>query len=106
MIGKLKQHYEKVICACCFLLLFTNVGLASTSFSVYQPYLVELPGVGHSGGSIVISIRTFISVIAMFFVARYYEKLDCRKGVAFASLCRSEERRVGKECRSRWSPYH
>lgn len=87
MIGKLKQHYEKVICACCFLLLFTNVGLASTSFSVYQPYLVELPGVGHSGGSIVISIRTFISVIAMFFVARYYEKLDCRKGVACASLC-------------------
>src|ERR1035437_556918 len=22
------------------------------------------------------------------------------------SQCRSEERRVGKECRSRWSPYH
>src|SRR2546426_3665656 len=22
------------------------------------------------------------------------------------SDCRSEERRVGKECRSRWSPYH
>src|SRR2546422_11647940 len=31
-------------------------------------------------------------------------------GVEFASfreaLDRSEERRVGKECRSRWSPYH
>src|SRR5258707_9958879 len=24
----------------------------------------------------------------------------------FDSLTRSEERRVGKECRSRWSPYH
>ena len=23
-----------------------------------------------------------------------------------ANLLRSEERRVGKECRSRWSPYH
>ena len=23
-----------------------------------------------------------------------------------ASMIRSEERRVGKECRSRWSPYH
>ena len=23
-----------------------------------------------------------------------------------AGLARSEERRVGKECRSRWSPYH
>ena len=26
--------------------------------------------------------------------------------VNFIDLCRSEERRVGKECRSRWSPYH
>ena len=25
---------------------------------------------------------------------------------ASTSLTRSEERRVGKECRSRWSPYH
>src|SRR3989454_860307 len=36
-----------------------------------------------------------------------YLQLD---DVAFAYLCdpkiRSEERRVGKECRSRWSPYH
>ena len=23
-----------------------------------------------------------------------------------ATIARSEERRVGKECRSRWSPYH
>ena len=26
--------------------------------------------------------------------------------VAWSSSRRSEERRVGKECRSRWSPYH
>ena len=26
--------------------------------------------------------------------------------ITFFMLCRSEERRVGKECRSRWSPYH
>src|SRR3989442_14618835 len=25
---------------------------------------------------------------------------------AYAATTRSEERRVGKECRSRWSPYH
>src|SRR5256885_16252106 len=29
-----------------------------------------------------------------------------RSSSACASLPRSEERRVGKECRSRWSPYH
>ena len=26
--------------------------------------------------------------------------------IALRSIARSEERRVGKECRSRWSPYH
>ena len=25
---------------------------------------------------------------------------------SYPALTRSEERRVGKECRSRWSPYH
>ena len=26
--------------------------------------------------------------------------------IGFVPTMRSEERRVGKECRSRWSPYH
>ena len=29
-----------------------------------------------------------------------------RSGLYFIEIVRSEERRVGKECRSRWSPYH
>src|SRR2546430_11415100 len=28
------------------------------------------------------------------------------RGAGRPNVCRSEERRVGKECRSRWSPYH
>src|SRR6266852_6536262 len=37
--------------------------------------------------------------------------LPCESATASTSRCgsvtsRSEERRVGKECRSRWSPYH
>ena len=32
-------------------------------------------------------------------------KLDLRLGDGELEI-RSEERRVGKECRSRWSPYH
>src|SRR6267142_4926812 len=27
-------------------------------------------------------------------------------GMTYSRFARSEERRVGKECRSRWSPYH
>ena len=83
----IKSHYEKVLCVCCFLILFTNIGLPSTSFSVCQPYLVEIPGVGHAGGSIIISIRTFISLSALFFVAKFYRLLVCWLGVLISSLC-------------------
>ena len=42
-------------------------------------------------------------------VKKSYDR-ECMKPVIRASICtgeqRSEERRVGKECRSRWSPYH
>ena len=33
-------------------------------------------------------------------------KIDWDDPAAKEELVRSEERRVGKECRSRWSPYH
>src|ERR1051325_10027240 len=36
--------------------------------------------------------------------ARGKARQDFAGGLAFVE--RSEERRVGKECRSRWSPYH
>ena len=34
------------------------------------------------------------------------ELLTREEALPFAAFLRSEERRVGKECRSRWSPYH
>ena len=41
---------------------------------------------------------------------RYYMKIDAASKAANIRVngkeVRSEERRVGKECRSRWSPYH
>src|SRR5260221_14492254 len=37
----------------------------------------------------------FISAFSMY-----------RYDASYAVVVRSEERRVGKECRSRWSPYH
>ena len=35
-----------------------------------------------------------------------YVEIDGVEYKAMSNLGRSEERRVGKECRSRWSPYH
>ena len=39
--------------------------------------------------------------IALFLVTKQIAVL-----LTGGTLLRSEERRVGKECRSRWSPYH
>ena len=37
---------------------------------------------------------------------RRWELSDVLGGDSDENRSRSEERRVGKECRSRWSPYH
>lgn len=79
-----RAHYEKVVCACCFLFLFVNMGFSSTSFGVYQPYIAEV--VGDTAGSLVLACRTLSSLVCMLFVDRFYARLDCRTGVFAASM--------------------
>lgn len=85
-MGFLKRHYEYIIVACCFLILFINVGLASSSFNVYQPYLAEIPGVGHGGAGAILTVRTFTSFVCMFLVMYYYRFINVRLGVLLGSL--------------------
>ena len=47
----------------------------------------------------------FISFYSLISVARAPKNMLNKSGNN-GILARSEERRVGKECRSRWSPYH
>src|SRR2546422_11646543 len=49
--------------------------------------------------SIIPLIAVPVSIVGTFSVAYLF-------GFSINALSRSEERRVGKECRSRWSPYH
>lgn len=86
MPALLQRHYRTVILLCCFLILFANQGLPATSFNVYQSYLVELPGVGAVGGSFVLTVRAFVSLVVMFFVAAFYRRVDPRYGVLAATL--------------------
>lgn len=86
-VHMLNRHYEKVIVGCCFLFIFANIGLASTAFSVHQPYLVAMDGIGDTGGSLILSVRTLVSFVAMLVVDRYYRALDVRVGVSVACLC-------------------
>jgi len=56
----------------------------------------------------VFQILIYVGAVMVFMVYAIM-LLDVRERAlvrAFSPLVRSEERRVGKECRSRWSPYH
>ena len=48
-----------------------------------------------------IAILVIISLLGIFIYQAYWIT-----GLYKTMKHRSEERRVGKECRSRWSPYH
>ena len=68
-----------------------------------------LPGGSKSGGK---PIGLILLVLLFVWLASgLYRVLPDEQGVVlrfgkFVKTTRSEERRVGKECRSRWSPYH
>ena len=56
--------------------------------------------------------QTLYFLVDLYFVARLGDAAIAGVSTAgtisfvILALTRSEERRVGKECRSRWSPYH
>ena len=47
-----------------------------------------------------------IAVVTLGVVTFVVDAIAMFRSYRVSVLCRSEERRVGKECRSRWSPYH
>src|SRR5256886_11273425 len=66
-----------------YLMFFTNTG------RVYVERVHEIPDMGRAAKG-----RSIANI------------LELKTGEKVTALIRSEERRVGKECRSRWSPYH
>src|SRR2546421_13004124 len=77
----------------------------SSYFPVQKRALQNTPSVG--GGIREVMIRPFsvFCVIGRIAFGPHVLATAARPN-ACRLLARSEERRVGKECRSRWSPYH
>src|SRR4030042_7206522 len=53
-----------------------------------------------------IAFPVAIYLLFLFFFPAYAPSALLLAGSSTGAVARSEERRVGKECRSRWSPYH
>ena len=55
---------------------------------------------------ILLGVTGSISAYKSADLTSQFVKLGAQVDVIMSKSSRSEERRVGKECRSRWSPYH
>jgi len=57
---------------------------------------------------VVVNVRPFGAEVgrALVGIDKAIEMIDVGGAALLGAAARSEERRVGKECRSRWSPYH
>jgi len=67
-----------------------------------------IPGDGYLPATVPAMVGTWTAVLARFGTMTLAEVLEPAIELAHGGfpISRSEERRVGKECRSRWSPYH
>ena len=66
-----------------------------------------MKGKKRQGSTLPMVIVTIVILVAMIgILASIVDTGQTQTQRMFSYAERSEERRVGKECRSRWSPYH
>ena len=70
----------------CTLLLFCTVGLTTSSFSVYQPYLISIIGLTNTQASTVITVRSLSSLVGVIFVQKYIALTGLRRGMTIMSF--------------------
>ena len=57
-------------------------------------------------GSKCAPVQHMVNILCAVLLGPWYGVVVAFTASLLRNLLRSEERRVGKECRSRWSPYH
>src|SRR3712207_9043031 len=96
-----------------------DLGNKSEEFLSVSPYgkvpVVSINGISLYESNVVNEYLDEVHEIPRLMPAKPEQRALARSWMAFADdyffpfisrIRRSEERRVGKECRSRWSPYH
>src|SRR5256885_15129103 len=80
-------------------------GLGNALFTANLPTIQGQMGLTSSEAAWLTGAYVMLNMTANLLVYKFRQQFGMRL-FAEIGLGRSEERRVGKECRSRWSPYH
>lgn len=80
-----KVHYAWVSCAVGMLMYFCNMGLCNNAMSVFLPFIESAEGFSGAQGSTIMTVRCISSLISMYFVAVYYDRIGMRLGAALAT---------------------
>lgn len=67
-------------------MLFCTLGLGSSAFSLYQPYIISHGGLSNTQGSVVVTVRILFALCSMLFVEKYIKRTGIRWGVTIACL--------------------
>lgn len=77
----MKRNYPWIVCFAGMLVIFCTTGFCNNLLSVYLPY-IQASGISSAQGSLLFTIRSGASLVAMLIIDRYYDKLTLRKGLA------------------------
>ena len=96
-------------------LIMLHAVVGVTSYDALVTLLADYPYAGLLSASLIIgyinACRAVALIVGPLVLSKFVSNSNLvyiyvGHGLGVIALCRSEERRVGKECRSRWSPYH
>ena len=81
-----ERKYGWAVCAAVTLMLFCTSGLASTGFSAYQPYLINLRGLTNTQSSTMLTVRSLFTLVGMLFTSRLIDRFSVRRVVTGSML--------------------
>lgn len=77
-------HYGWVVCFCATFIFFINVGFTNSAFGVHLPYIMNALGCTNAEASLIVSVRTAATLLALFLADVYIGKLGIKRGLELA----------------------
>lgn len=79
-------HYGWFVCIVCTGVMFCALGLTSTAFSVYFPWLIKEGNLSNTQVGMIPTIRPIASTVIVFFSDRIYKKIGMRYSLVLSCI--------------------